>query len=90
MFKTLRNAWQIPDLRKKFIFTALIMLLYRIGNVIPVPYIDVTTLGRYFDEVLSSTILGLYDAMSAPPSLRQPFWRCPFSPTLMHPSLSSC
>ena len=64
MFKTLRNAWQIPDLRKKFIFTALIMLLYRIGNVIPVPYIDVTTLGRYFDEVLSSTILGLYDAMS--------------------------
>ena len=64
MFKTLHNAWQIPDLRKKFIFTAMIMLLYRIGNVIPVPYIDVTTLGRYFDEVLSSTILGLYDAMS--------------------------
>ena len=64
MFTTLRNAWQIPELRKKLIFTALIMLLYRIGNVIPVPYIDVATLGAYFDSVLSDTILGLYNAMS--------------------------
>ena len=64
MFKTLRNAWNIPELRKKLIFTILIMLLYRIGNVIPVPYIDVRALGQYFDEVLSQTILGLYNAMS--------------------------
>ena len=64
MFKTLRNAWAIPDLRKKLIFTILIMLLYRIGNVIPVPYIDVELLGSYFDSVLSNTILGLYNAMS--------------------------
>ena len=64
MFKTLRNAWGIPELRKKLIFTILIMLLYRIGNVIPVPYIDVHALGHYFDSVLSDTILGLYNAMS--------------------------
>ena len=64
MFSTLRNAWAIPELRKKLIFTILIMLLYRIGNVIPVPYIDVGTLGTYFDTVLSDTILGLYNAMS--------------------------
>jgi len=64
VFKTLRNAWAIPDLRKKLIFTILIMLLYRIGNVIPVPYIDVELLGSYFDSVLSNTILGLYNAMS--------------------------
>ena len=64
MLQTLRNAWQIPELRKKLIFTALIMLLYRIGNVIPVPYIDVETLGSYFESVLSNTILGLYDALS--------------------------
>ena len=64
MFKTLRNAWNIPELRKKLIFTVLILLLYRIGNVIPVPYIDVHALGHYFDEVLSQTILGLYNAMS--------------------------
>ena len=34
------------------------------GSVIPVPFIDVTTLANYFDSVLSSTILGLYNAMS--------------------------
>ena len=64
MFTTLRNAWGIPELRKKLIFTVFIMLLYRIGNVIPVPYIDVDTLTRYFDATLSDTILGLYNAMS--------------------------
>ena len=64
MFSTLRNAWGIPELRKKLIFTVLIMLLYRIGNVIPVPYIDVHSLTTYFDTTLSDTILGLYNAMS--------------------------
>ena len=41
-----------------------ILLLYRVGNVIPVPYIDTATLANYFDSVLSTTILGLYNAMS--------------------------
>ena len=64
MIQTLRNAWKIPELRKKLMFTALVLLLYRIGNVIPVPFIDVHTLTHYFDSVLSETILGLYNAMS--------------------------
>ena len=64
MLTTLRNAWQIPELRKKLIFTVLIMLLYRIGNVIPVPFIDVGSLSTYFNTTLSDTILGLYNAMS--------------------------
>ena len=64
MFTTLRNAWRIPELRKKLIFTVLIILLYRIGNVIPVPYINVHALTSYFDSTLSDTILGLYNAMS--------------------------
>ena len=64
MFSTLKNAWGIPELRKKLIFTVLIMLLYRIGNVVPVPYIDVDTLTKFFDATLSDTILGLYNAMS--------------------------
>ena len=64
MISTLKNAWGIPELRKKLIFTALILLVYRVGNVIPVPYIDVKTLGDYFNSVLSNTILGLYNAMS--------------------------
>ena len=64
MIETLKNAWKIPELRKKIIFTLFILLIYRVGNVIPVPYIDVNTLASYFDSVLSSTILGLYNAMS--------------------------
>ena len=64
MLETLKNAWKIPELRKKIIFTLFILLIYRAGNVIPVPYIDTATLTNYFDSVLSSTILGLYNAMS--------------------------
>ena len=64
MFKTLQNAWGIPELRKKLLFTMLILLLYRVGNVIPLPYIDVATLSNYFETTLSTTILGLYNAMS--------------------------
>ena len=64
MLDTLKNAWKIPELRKKLIFTLFILLIYRAGNVIPVPYIDTAMLASYFDSVLSSTILGLYNAMS--------------------------
>ncbi len=64
MFKTLANAWRIADLRKKLMFTLLVLLAYRIGNAIPVPFIDVDILTEYFDMSLSGTILGLYDAMS--------------------------
>ena len=52
MFKTLQNAWSIPELRKKLIFTILIMLLYRIGNVIPVPFINVACLNMFEDGAI--------------------------------------
>ena len=39
MFKTLVNAWKIPELRRKLIVTMFILLLYRLGAVIPVPYV---------------------------------------------------
>ena len=64
MFKTLVNAWKIADLRKKLIFTALVMLLFRLGSVIPVPFINADVLRSYYQTELSNTILGLYNAMS--------------------------
>ena len=64
MFSTLANAWKIPELRKKLMFTVLMLLIYRVCSMIPVPFIDAATLATYFDTTLSSTILGLYDAMS--------------------------
>ena len=63
MFKTLRSAWKIEDLRKKIIFTLVIVLLYRIGNAVPVPFIDKIMLKQQF-EVFRNNALGLLDAMS--------------------------
>ncbi|NLT39274.1 MAG: preprotein translocase subunit SecY [Clostridiales bacterium] len=63
MLKTIRNAWKLPDLRKKIIFTGLIILIYRIGNAVPVPGIDAAMLSSYFSS-LENTVLGLYNAMS--------------------------
>ncbi|MBQ7288644.1 MAG: preprotein translocase subunit SecY [Clostridia bacterium] len=44
MFETFRNAWKIVDLRKKILFTLFIIIIFRIGSVIPVPFIDVSML----------------------------------------------
>lgn len=63
MIQTIRKAWGIPELRKKIIFTALILLIFRIGNAIPVPYVDTTLLNDYINQ-LSTTVLGLYNVMS--------------------------
>lgn len=64
MFTVIRNAWKIPDLRKKLLFTLFILLIYRLGNAVPVPFVDVAALSAYFQQSLSDTVLGLYNAMS--------------------------
>ncbi|BAK98190.1 preprotein translocase SecY subunit [Oscillibacter valericigenes Sjm18-20] len=63
MIQTIRKAWDVPELRKKIIFTLLILLIFRIGNAITVPYVDVATLSQYLSSQ-STTILGLYNVMS--------------------------
>ena len=63
MLKTLRNAWGIVDLRKKILFTLFIILIYRLGNAVPVPYVDTALLESYFNTV-NNTILGLWNTMS--------------------------
>ena len=63
MLETLRNAWKIEEIRRKILFTLLIVLLYRVGNAIPVPYINVAALQSYFQQ-LQNTVLGLYNVMS--------------------------
>jgi preprotein translocase subunit SecY len=63
VIQTIRKAWGIPELRKKIIFTLLMLLIFRIGNAIPVPFVDVNLLSQYLDGQ-STTILGLYNVMS--------------------------
>ena len=63
MIQTIRKAWGIPELRKKIVFTLLMMLIFRIGNAIPVPYVDTNLLETYIQQ-MSTTVLGLYNVMS--------------------------
>ncbi|NLL33783.1 MAG: preprotein translocase subunit SecY [Clostridiales bacterium] len=64
MFETIRNAWKIPDLRKKLLFTLFILLIYRFGASIPVPYIDQNALQVMFSDTFSNTFFGFMDVMS--------------------------
>ena len=63
MFSTLRNAWRIVDVRRKILFTLFIILIYRLGNAVPVPYVDTSLLKSYF-TTLQNTVLGLWNTMS--------------------------
>ena len=63
MIQTIRNAWSVPELRKKILFTIFALLIFRLGSAIPVPYINSEQLGFYL-EAQSGTILGLMNAMS--------------------------
>ena len=50
MLRIIRNAWSIPDLRRKILFTLLIIVVFRVGSVIPVPFLNTSVLA----EVMSS------------------------------------
>ena len=63
MFQTLANAWKIPDLRKKILFTAFIVVIYRIGANIPVPFIDIPATGL-IDAASGTTFLNYLSMMT--------------------------
>ncbi|MBP3336869.1 MAG: preprotein translocase subunit SecY [Clostridia bacterium] len=48
MLQTLRNAWKIPDLRKKMLFTVLMVIIFRMGSYIPVPGLDAAAIEELF------------------------------------------
>lgn len=50
MIRTVAKAWKIPDIRKKIVFTLLMLLVFRIGSQIPVPGMDRTVLEQTFDS----------------------------------------
>ena len=65
MFKTIRNAWSIPDLRKKLLFTLLIIIVFRIGSVIPVPFLDSAALAEAMGNITSgNTMLAYINTLS--------------------------
>lgn len=64
MFKTFANAWKIPDLRKKMLFTAFILLIFRIGSAIPVPFLNVSADGIFSQSEISGTFMEYLNLMT--------------------------
>ena len=62
MFETLKNAWKVTDLRKKILFTFLIVIIYRLGGFIPVPFLDASRIAEMIGD--SSGILSTLNMMS--------------------------
>ena len=60
MLQTLKNAWKVAEIKKKILWTLFILLLYRIGTVIPVPFVNASG----FNAQFGNTILGYLDTLS--------------------------
>ncbi len=63
MFRVFGNAWKIPDLKKKLIFTLMIIVLYRLGSAIPVPYINGAVLASKM-ATQGETLVGYFNMLS--------------------------
>ena len=61
MISTLKDAWRIPDLRRKMIYTIALLFVYRLGSFIPVPYIDTAQLANLVND---GGIFGLFNIIS--------------------------
>ena len=55
MFKTMQNAWKIPDLRKKILFTLLVIIVFRIGANMPAPFLNMEALAGLMGFVTDSS-----------------------------------
>ena len=65
MFKTIKNAWATPDLRKKMLFTLLIIVIFRFGAAIPVPFLNTEALkGVMTEAAAAGTALNYLDTLS--------------------------
>lgn len=64
MFETLKNAWKIPDLKRRLIFTFLMLVVYRLGSVIPVPGINKEVIASMFNTGDAAGLLDFFDLMS--------------------------
>ena len=63
MIQTIKNAWKVPELRKKILFTIFALLIFRLGSAVPVPFVATDLLSQYLNN-MSGTILGMMNAMS--------------------------
>ena len=69
--KSLAQAFKVPELRRKIIFTILMMIIFRIGCCIPIPGIDRNVLSDYFGS--ASGLFSLFDSSPAGHSVTSPY-----------------
>ena len=62
MLSTLRNAWKIPELRKRILYTIFLVMVLRMGNFIPVPGVNIAALSASMGQ--SGTLINFYDLIS--------------------------
>jgi len=79
IFSTIRNVWSVVDLRKKILFTVFILILYRLGAQIPLPYIDSNAIGVYFQQA-SGSIFGYLNMISGSALSRATLFALSISP----------
>ena len=64
MIETVKNAWKIPELRKKLTFVLFAIIIYRLGFAIYVPFVDTVTLANQFASLNSGNLLGYFNTLS--------------------------
>lgn len=63
MFKTLRDAWKVKEIRNKMLYTLFCLFIFRLGSHIPAPFIDKTQIAKIFESA-GQSVLGFLDLMA--------------------------
>lgn len=64
MLQTIRNAWKIPDLRRKILYTILLIVIFRFGSFVPVPWINAAKVQEWLNSGAGNTLFNLMDSFS--------------------------
>ena len=80
MFQTIKNAWRTPDIRKKLLFTLMILLLYRIGANLVVPYVDVSGLSENLEWANKEGLFAMFNLLSGSAFTQGTFFALSVSP----------
>ena len=64
MIETVKNAWKIPELRKKLTFVLFAIVIFRLGFAIYVPFVDTKSLALQFSTLNNGNLLGYFNTLS--------------------------
>ncbi|MFR0949877.1 MAG: hypothetical protein ACLSFT_04560 [Ruminococcus callidus] len=75
MFKTLRDAWSIAEIRKKLLYTLLMLLIFRLGSAVVVPFLDTSTVSTWMaSNATGGNFLEYLDIITGGAFRRQPYF----------------